>query len=220
MIIIHGGAWFGDDPKRVISDRPYAERWNRRGWRTYNIDYTTGGPSSVQDVQWFFDEIVKVHGTGIPICAEGQSAGGHLALYLAGTRAELDCAISNGGPTWLHQTSPWLETFVQAFFGPTYAARQKYSATSVAGTTKAKVLQVFNSNDGIVPPSQLVRYVGANPKSSWMTLRPPGTGGNAKFVHGDTTQSCFNAFLKAEEQVAAAVLKGAAMPRSGACVSN
>lgn len=218
MIVIHGGAWFGDDPSRVIGDRSYAERWNLRGWRTYNIDYRSGGVKSVQDVQWFYDQIAALHGTTLPICAEGQSAGGHLALYLAGTRPKLSCAISNGGPTWLLKSSAWLDDMIRGMWGTDTALLTKYSATTVGPQTRAKVLQVFHESDGIVPVEQLIRYVASNPTSSYMTLRGSTASSAKPFVHGNVTPGCFDAFVQAEWAVAQSVLTGSAMPTSGKCV--
>ena len=98
MVTIHGGGWYVVGPGAVAAERPHADLWRNRGWETLNITYTACA-QSVSDVLWFHDAARTLFGPHLPICSDGESAGGHLALMMADLRSDVGCAIAEGAPT-------------------------------------------------------------------------------------------------------------------------
>jgi acetyl esterase/lipase len=97
MLVINGGGWMANGSGAVEADRPIADRWRARGWRTLNMTYRPC-TQSLDDVRWFYKRARELWGSGLPYCAHGASAGGHLAVSLAAADASLACAINEGGP--------------------------------------------------------------------------------------------------------------------------
>ena len=119
MIVIHGGGfdagwrtwdgaptWLLDGPQT----QQLVQRWNDRGWNTYAIEYPKGLDNGVVPVRWFAHQLRGILGSNTTVCATGYSAGGTLSYMLAsngpegshGTAldgAQVDCAISQSGPT-------------------------------------------------------------------------------------------------------------------------
>jgi pimeloyl-ACP methyl ester carboxylesterase len=89
-ILIHGGFW---RPLHTRSNmRALAVDLALRGWTTWNVEYRrTGAADTIPDV----DEALTLTGPGTAI---GHSAGGHLALWAAGT-GKIERAVSLAGVT-------------------------------------------------------------------------------------------------------------------------
>lgn len=101
-IVIHGGCWVSQlgtmDARAIALDnmRPLAAALTDAGIATWNIEYrrvgNTGGgwPGTYQDVAAAADklrEMAKYHALDLTrVISIGHSAGGHLALWLAGRR--------------------------------------------------------------------------------------------------------------------------------------
>lgn len=113
VVLLHGGFWRW----------PYG-RWlmwrltrdvRRRGWASYDVEYRRlgrfggggGWPNTFDDVRAAFDRLVEhLDITGPPpVVVVGHSAGGHLALWLAGERSErLDGVVTMGAVTDLQES--------------------------------------------------------------------------------------------------------------------
>ena len=112
MLLIHGGGWLQGEGG-VIVMREAAQRYADQGWLVWNIDHRSG-QNAFPDVQmWFRTLAAEVEG---PICASGGSSGGHLALLLA-AHEEVDCVISEGGPTDLTTLDDTVDEYAAAAFG-------------------------------------------------------------------------------------------------------
>jgi acetyl esterase/lipase len=99
-IIVHGGCWVSElgklDPRAVAIDnmRPMAAALTAAGVATWNIEYRrlghagSGWPGTYQDVALAADALRTVAGQHpldlTRVISIGHSAGGHLALWLAG----------------------------------------------------------------------------------------------------------------------------------------
>ena len=89
-ILLHGGFWRPAFTR--ANTRALAVDLARRGWTTWNVEYRrTGVADTLADVA----AALEVTGRGVAI---GHSAGGHLALWAAGTGA-VDRAVSLAGVT-------------------------------------------------------------------------------------------------------------------------
>jgi acetyl esterase/lipase len=98
VIVLHGGDWLGGNGVGIAIVRPWAQWFNRRGWTALNADYDSGAPA-LGEIAALYDRWRARLGPRAPICAAGQSAGGHLALMLASIRPFLDCVIAEAAPT-------------------------------------------------------------------------------------------------------------------------
>lgn len=120
VLWMHGGGWQGDDPQRVINNRPYGERMARWGYTVHSIDYGSGR-RSIRDVLNYYDRMRKRG----PVYAAGGSAGGHLALMLA-QRRNLSSVIGIAPPTNLLRTTSLIEPYVRSTFGDKRRAFSPY----------------------------------------------------------------------------------------------
>lgn len=97
IVLLHGGFWRAK--YRLDLMRSMATDLGARGWTTWNVEYRRVGagggyPATLEDVAAACRAAVA-SGLG-PLVAVGHSAGGHLALWLAGERL-LDAAVSLAG---------------------------------------------------------------------------------------------------------------------------
>jgi len=238
MMVIHGGGWQSRGRDSVASERNAAEveRWRARGWRTIAISYRSSreGPAeewplfplgqklapvpgsarrSIEDVLWFHDRIRDWQGWGLPMCATGWSAGGHLALLLVAERRDVACVIALAAPTDLPAlvaaSTDGGRAAVFAFGrDAATSAGNGLSPVDVAGSLRARLLLASASNDAWVPPSQMGALRDALARSgsfasvATMELEP----GRRPFWHGNVSQRALDEFHAAEaafaEQVA------------------
>jgi len=92
IVLLHAGAWWLRSADVLALERPQAERFAARGLLTVNVDYRIG-IYGVGDARRAFDALARRLPPGAPICAFGESAGGHLALLLARARP-LACVLA------------------------------------------------------------------------------------------------------------------------------
>lgn len=216
MLVIHGGGWHMNGPGAVAEERPDADRWRARGWRTLNLSYRPCGPS-MQDVQWFYDKAVATWGTSLPYCAFGASAGGTMAALLSTTRPAMACAVSAAGPTdalslpeqRTNHPNPtaaadgpkWIHNFMTAMAGP----GALYFWSPALLEMNARVLWASAANDWLIPPAQGAelreKMLATNPNAyvEVMTL----DAGTAPWVHSSVSQASLDAFYAAEERLTA-----------------
>lgn len=217
MMIIHGGSWHLVGRATVAFERRNANRWRARGWQTVNVDYRACA-QSFADVRWFKNRVRLLHPNAI-ICAEGVSAGGHLALMLAATEADVDCGISLAGPADLRaistQTAFNPRTGQYGTAGPARVgnlARAAFGAgldavdpRQAAGAIRARLLLASGSFDPLIPVEQNAGLAGAvraaNPGGYVdVHVLPPGT---TPWVHGATTADALADFYRREEALVA-----------------
>ncbi len=115
VMFLHGGSWSWPYGRWVMT--LVARDARRRGWNTFNVSYRRlgrfggggGWPATFDDVASALDSLVdRLHAEPLTtrshadrrVVAVGHSAGGHLALWLAGERpTRLTGVVSIGGPT-------------------------------------------------------------------------------------------------------------------------
>jgi acetyl esterase/lipase len=202
MLQIHGGAWYVVGDGVVSASRPFADAWRDRGWRTVNLDYR-GCEHSLADVVTFFD-LVRAKYPGLPICATGQSAGGHLALMLAARRPGLACVEAVAAPTdlpGLEASEPTLYHRAVAAFGADRL--EELSPVSNAGQISARVLQGIAVNDQVVPPRQPAELDGllTDTYSDTRILE----GGEVPFIHGKADRTAVESFARRELNLVAPI---------------
>jgi len=146
VLVMHGGAWVsGDDEQFLAPMRSTARRMNRRGWIAVNYTYSSG-LASLRDVRAEYRRIRR-RWPNLPVCAYGESAGGHLALMLAARYRTLACAITVGAPTDLRTLRGGL---FLGMFPRASPARLPLRAKSV--------LLVHVTSDWVVPIAQARAY--------------------------------------------------------------
>src|SRR5690349_440691 len=122
MITIHGGAWISSGAQAMRAEAPDAARYAAQGWLVDNIDYRPGR-YALRDTLAAYDSLRRAH-PRLPICASGESSGGHLALMLAARRPGLACAISKAGPTDLvHFPAGYLADVIHQYLAPYLSLR-------------------------------------------------------------------------------------------------
>jgi acetyl esterase/lipase len=172
VVVVHGGFWrsqYGLDLMSALSAALTAD-----GWATWNIEYRRlgdpggGWPGTFLDVAQATDHLRQLAGSYrldlSRVTALGHSAGGHLALWLAGRSR-----IPAGGP--LHATDP-------------LRIRQIVCLAGVADLRQAWQLRlgggVVQSLVGGTPEEVPDRYASASPAA----LLPLGLAVRQVLVHG------------------------------------
>jgi len=167
-LLFHEGAWkSGNGDRWLAKERPDARWVARHGWIAVNYSYAAGR-ASLADTRREFRR-VRRRWPKLPVCAIGQSSGGHLALMLAARYRTLSCAITVGAPTDLRT---WAGGRWLPLMGDASPARLPVRAKHVL------LLQVWK--DKIVPRSQARTYIRAHHRArikwlDWSAIHPFGT---------------------------------------------
>lgn len=193
MLIFAGGAWLASPPEQVAAVRHYEERYTALGWLAINVGYRPGGEQSFADVTRAYDKARRDH-PGVPICAVGESSGGHLALMLAIARP-LDCVEPIDAPVDLTKGLPRsLEIETKAVFGKDLA---KWSPALRAKEIHGHVLIVQAQDDRIVPAAQAKQLKSALPGADLVRLPP----GKLDFIHlTKVSRAAYRAYLLRERE--------------------
>jgi acetyl esterase/lipase len=212
MLLIHGGGWYVVGPGALGTERRDALRWRRRGWLTVNIDYPACA-RSLTGVLWFHDRVRARLGRRLPLCAEGASAGAHLALMLAARRRDVACAIGLGTPTDLlainrqasasgdSNGSRAVGTMARNAFGPRRLAA--LSPVRNAGAIHARVLLATARRDIVIPLAQ-----GRAMRDALRARRRYAesivlASGRVRWVHADVSRRAVTRFHAAERRLVA-----------------
>ena len=204
VLVIHGGAWRASGPRTAAPMDSRARTFAGWGWAAAVVDYRAFADSPGDVVRAY--DAARERYPGRPICAYGESAGGHLALMLA-VRRPLDCVIDAAGPVDLPRLggtpqADWVRAKALAAFGDLRDA----SPTDHAGAIRAPVLAGYAAADRIVPASQGRYLERALPSADVIQL---GAGAGPRFVHANVSPAALRAWWGAVR----AQLQRAAWPR-------
>jgi acetyl esterase/lipase len=183
VMLIHGGGWQGLNGRALATEVAIARVLRRLGYETLTIDYRRGA-AGIADADRFYRQARHRFGPRFPICADGTSAGGHVALMLAVRHPDLTCAISLAGPTDLpalnqeHGGGTAYKLAEQAFGTDRLA---EFSPALRARSIRARILLVVASNDPVVPLEQARRLRRVLPAVRVIVV-PPGRR-DGRFVH-------------------------------------
>jgi acetyl esterase/lipase len=208
MILIHGGGWYITGHNALAAERPFANAWRSRGWTTVNIDYRAC-QSSVGDVVHMYDLVRANVGPNVPICLQGESAGGHLALMVASARPDVACVSVAGTPTDLAyiakqganeaaagngapgiaKGSAKTRNYAIAAFGKANLGTS--SPTTYAHNIRARVLIATAAGDELIPYGQAEELASAiaegnsNPYVDIVRMAP----GDVASIHAGVSQA-------------------------------
>jgi acetyl esterase/lipase len=205
IIVIHGGSWQGGTNFEYGWPASIAQWFNNNGYGTLNIDYRSAPPidNTFSDVlsayDWLSAQNQSLYGGKIPLCAWGESAGGHLALMLA-TARPLNCVISQAGPTDLvklpNETAGGVSaknvwaTLGTPVFGTDPATLKKWSPDSYCPIA-TRILMGSSTTDQVVPQQQMAD-LKAKCTSAQSVLLTGVKSGGYYFTHANITLSAFN----------------------------
>ena len=134
VIGIHGGAWYGVGRELSMTVRDEPARSRRQGWDGVIVDHPRGG-AAVASVLRSYDK-VRARYPGLPLCLDGESAGGHLALLVAAALPEVAASRRRARrPTWRRSTrcsarSPRTRIATRAWRSPRCARPARCGRTS------------------------------------------------------------------------------------------
>jgi acetyl esterase/lipase len=184
VLVIHGGGWVSGD--RNVSTG-LAQQLAQRGLAAFNIDYRlanaaspdTRWPAQIVDAQlavrWLRSHATTLGIDAARMAAEGDSAGGQMALLLGvlprivpgdqarlypDQRPDVRAVADQFGPADIATLPPWVHGVYPALFGtPTPAPDLLAAMSPIAQVTpgSAPVLIVQGTADVIVPPAQSER---------------------------------------------------------------
>lgn len=190
-VVVHGGCWVSTFAT-LQNTAAMADALRDAGIATWNVEYRRldnpggGWPGTFADVAAAADH-VRVLAKTYPldlarVAAVGHSAGGHLALWLAGRSRlpktsplyrpdplRLSAAVSLGGPGDLKDFTTYASSICgtpvieQLLGGPPAAVPARYAEASPAALLPMGVRQVLivGTNDGVVPAASRDAYIAA-----------------------------------------------------------
>ena len=207
VVLIHGGGWVSLDKNDLL---PNCEALARDGLFAATLGYrlvrktmpATRWPAQLADVQlavrWLRANAASLGLDGSRLCAYGESAGGHLAVFLAAKKTiepsdmadrlaeqpvSVICAVDNFGPVDLTDPGP-LKDLAQLLVGKplrarTMAAFRAASPLFLVGPDTAPIYIEQGSGDALVQPVQSFKLFGAltrNNVPARFTTYPGGHG--------------------------------------------
>ncbi len=189
VILLHGGGW-QPNPIGYRQQVEYGKAIEAGGVATVAVGYGPGA-TGLRQIEDVYSRARRCF-PDAPICAVGDSAGGHLALMLATRESDLSCVIARAAPTDLTslvaQGANEGRQIALDAFGERGLAR--FSPVRRASAIHARVLVIMAENDPLVPVAQGRELERALPGVELLVL-PPGP---EPFVHGlGVTQSSLHA---------------------------
>jgi len=167
--------------------RLWARRFDDR-LLTWNIDHRPGREPLV-DALAFYDALRAEKGPDAPICVEGVSSGGHLALMIAAQR-DVACVVVDDAVIDTLHPSAALALAVQGAFGYSEADLAAVSPLQNAGRIVAPTLIIHEQDDPLIGVDQAVRLHEQINGSELMILPP---GGDTLYVHSMVSAADFDA---------------------------
>jgi acetyl esterase/lipase len=205
LIYVHGGGWSGFDPAFVNVYRRSGRGLRSIGYATATLDFSAGA-AGIDDIQRAYRRIRRRAGAGTPVCALGDSSGGHAALLLAAREPGLDCVVALGAPTDLTDLGDaaqpdTIRDAAERAFGRDRLAQ--YSPLTHARSIRAKLMLVRVATDPLVGAEQARRLARAVPGTRVLVLPP----GGAPFVHAAADEQAIRGYLAARKRFFAAAIR-------------
>jgi acetyl esterase/lipase len=176
MLVLHGGGWRASrgDARRQMA--PASLTLQSRGWRVVDASYSPGPRAgggidprpTLRDVVAFYDQVRRAFPG--PVCAYGESAGGHLAAMLAVERPSLRCLVLAAAPLdlrrMLRTSSPAGRAAVRATFGTRADVLDAWSPARLWGAAQRQVrlFATASTNDTVVDAGQLRAFDARFPR--------------------------------------------------------
>ena len=214
MLTMHGGGWVDAPGSARRTELIPAAYYQSRGWRVVNIAYS-GVPQQAHgrpnprpmlgDVVAFYDQVRRAFPG--PICAYGESAGGHLVAMLTVVRPSLTCAVLSAAPLDLRlvraQTNEPGRVAVDNAFGRGTKTLGEWSPARLwkGRAPRTPLFAVVAGNDPVVPPDQ-VRAAGRVRDSETVVLRgrEPEDPAGIAFVHSSVDATGHQRMLAAQDR--------------------
>lgn len=198
MLIFPAGGWFAQPREAVRTTEHYTRRYARLGWTAVNVGYRPGGEEGYRDALDAYER-ARRDNPGLPICAVGESSGGHLALMLAVERP-LACVEAVGAPADL----PTLKGVVRRLAVKAFGARrlERWSPARAADRIRGRVMLVHAGDDLAVLPAQARAMKRAKPDAELIVL----PRGDLAFMHETKVdEAAYGRYLEAEDRMLRAV---------------
>jgi acetyl esterase/lipase len=198
VMLLHGGAWQRSD-SGYQDQKSNAKYVQEQGYATVAVGYDEGAKGFQQVVDVY--KAARQRYPGLPVCATGISAGGHLALMLAVREPDLECVVTLSAPTDLTTLAEQDRHGDEAAQAAVAAFGQgqlgMFSPVRYADRIKAKVLLIEAQTDPIDPPEQGRELARALPGAELLVL-PPGPV-HAEWTHfGGVQQNAQNIVIQRE----------------------
>jgi fermentation-respiration switch protein FrsA (DUF1100 family) len=175
VIVIHGGGWKLVGRGMTGLEQPEVDRLHEWGFGTMNVDYRQGA-AGLTDVLRFERRLRRRVGPHMPICLDGASAGGHLALMVALRRPDVACVIARAAPTRLARLHGKLLRYAHHYFDG-HGGLARWSPALRRLDTP--LLLAHGADDPYVPFGQSQAMHRHAPHSRLFRLRP----GREPWVH-------------------------------------
>jgi acetyl esterase/lipase len=166
VLLIHGGGWSGGQASafnsRCIDLAKHGFVAATMEYRLASADdATTRWPAQIDDVRsafaWLHARADALNVDPGHICAYGESAGGHLALWLGLSEPRLSCIVDAFGPTDLPKLAgPAYNKGFATLFGPDATAETLKKASPLYGKigNLPPTAMIQGETDELVPPEQ------------------------------------------------------------------
>jgi acetyl esterase/lipase len=166
VLLIHGGGWSGG---QASSFNNRCVDLAKHGFVAATMEYrlasaddpTSRWPAQLEDVRvafaWLRARADALDIDPAHICAYGESAGGHLALWLGLSEPRLSCVVDAFGPTDLSRLAgPAYNKEFTTLFGPDVNADTLRKASPLYGklTNLPPTAMIQGEADELVPPDQ------------------------------------------------------------------
>jgi acetyl esterase/lipase len=198
MLLLHGGAWVAAGPEVTATMEPIGDRFEAIGFRTVAVDYNPG-PAGIVDILSAYDAAAH---TGGPVCAYGESAGGHWALILAVLRPDIACVIALAAPTdFADPAALPLRQLGERTLGPELV---DLSPLNFAPLITAPTLLAAGFDDRLVPPDQARHMAAAVGGPVEVEELGPGS---ERWMHGTASASSISALIDSELRIAAGAVR-------------
>jgi pimeloyl-ACP methyl ester carboxylesterase len=197
VITIHPGGWRLVGPGMAGLMHPEVARLNRWGYETLNVDHRRGA-AGLTDVTRFYDGLRARVGSEKPICLDGWSSGGHLAMLVAARRPDVSCVIAVAAPTHLPSLPEPLLRLAHRFFDH-HGGLARWSPATLK--LRVPLLLGHARADHAVPFGQSKRMLDADPLARLVAFAP----GSAPYVHGSVSRRDLSRFHARERRFLAAL---------------